>query len=124
MSSRTAAEIPPKLWKQYSPFQTVVDAHSASDYASDAKGVAVVIAKELKVRFGASKVKLFGSLARGDFNRWSDIDLAIWDLNSADYYRAVAFATGFSNLFKVDLVDIDDCSESLRQHILREGVEL
>jgi len=67
---------------------------------------------------------LFGSLARGDFNRWSDIDLAVWGVDSADYYRAVAFSSGFSSQFKVDLVDADDCSESFRQHILMEGVEL
>ena len=61
---------------------------------------------------------------RGDFHKWSDIDLAVWGVNSGDYYRAVAFASGFSNLFKVDLVDADDCSESLRQHIMQEGIEL
>ena len=33
-------------------------------------------------------------------------------------------ASGFSELFKVDLVDAEDCSESLLQHIKSEGVEL
>jgi uncharacterized protein len=86
--------------------------------------VASAIAKEVKIRFGASRVMLFGSLARQDFHRWSDIDLAVWGVSSADYYRAVAFSSGFSELFKVDLVDAEDCSESLRRHIQREGVEL
>lgn len=124
MPSRTAADISPTLWKQYRPFRTVADVRSTPDYVSEAKAAATAIAKELKARFGVSKVKLFGSLARGDFHKWSDIDLAVFGVDPADYYRAVAFASGFSDLFKVDLVDADDCSKPLRQHILREGVEL
>ncbi len=67
---------------------------------------------------------LFGSFARGDFHRQSDIDLSVWGIPSAAYYRAVAFASGFSEKFKVDLVDAEDCSESLRLHIEGEGVKL
>ncbi len=69
-------------------------------------------------------VMLFGSFARGDFHRQSDIDLSVWGIPSAAYYRAVAFASGFSEKFKVDLVDAEYCSESLRLHIEREGVKL
>jgi uncharacterized protein len=123
MPSRTATDISPALWKQYRPFRSVTVERSPST-AENAKTVASAIAKELKCRFGASRVMLFGSLSRDDFHKWSDIDLAIWGVSSADYYRAVAFASGFSEVFKVDLVDAEDCSESLRQHILREGVEL
>lgn len=123
MSSRTAADISPTLWKQYRPFRPVAD-KQPSLAVEDAKVAAAAIASGLKTRFGASRVMLFGSLARGDFHKWSDIDLAMWGVSSADYYRAVAFASGFSDMFKVDLVDTEDCSESLRQHILREGVEL
>ncbi len=89
-----------------------------------AHGVAVGIAKELKSRFGAKKVALFGSLARGEFDRWSDIDLVAWGIPAAGFYRAVAFATGFSGDWRVDLVDAEDCSPSLRVVLEREGVEL
>ena len=123
MPSRTARDIPPALWKQYRPFRPVAD-ETSSSVKESAKAVASAIAKELKSRFSASRVMLFGSLAREDFNRWSDIDLAVSGVSPADYYRAVAFVSGFSDLFKVDLVDVEDCSESLRQHIQREGVEL
>ena len=123
MPSRTAKDILPALWKQYRPFRSVADERSSSA-AESARTVASAIARELKSRFSASRVMLFGSLARGDFHRWSDIDLAVWGVSPTDYYRAVAFACGFSDLFKVDLVDVEDCSESLRQHIQREGVEL
>lgn len=86
--------------------------------------VASALAVQLRKRFGANKVMLFGSLARGDFHAWSDIDLAIWGVHPSDYFRAVAFASGFSAVFTVDLVDAEDCSESLRQHIQSEGVEV
>jgi predicted nucleotidyltransferase len=113
----------PTLWKQYRPFGSVDDEQSPL-IVENARAVASAIAGELKSRFGATKVLLFGSLAREAFHKWSDIDLAVWGVSSADYYRAVAFASGFSELFKVDLVDAEDCSDSLRQHIQREGVEL
>ena len=123
MPSQTAIDIPPELWKQYRPFRSVA-VEGSSSAAENAKAVAFAIAKELKSRFAASRVMLFGSLSRDDFHRWSDIDLAVWGVPSAAYCRAVAFSSGFSELFKVDLVDAEDCSESLRQHILNEGVEL
>lgn len=123
MSSRTAADIPPALLKQYRPFRSG-DGEGSQVAVESAKAVASAIANELKSRFGASRVMLFGSLARDDFHRWSDIDLAVWGVDSANYYRAVAFATGFSDSFKVDLVDAEDCPESLRELLSREGVEL
>lgn len=120
MTSRTAADISPTLWKQYRPFRPVTSSYAIED----AKAVAVAIANELKARFGARRVVLFGSLARGDFHEWSDLDLAVWGVSSGDYYRAVAFASGFSEAFKVDLVDAEDCSETLRRHIQEESIEL
>lgn len=123
MPSRTAADISPFLWKQYRPFGSV-DGEKSPLIVESARAAASAIAGELKSRYGATRVVLFGSLAREDFHKWSDIDLAVWGISSADYYRAVAFASGFSELFKVDLVGAEDCSDSLRQHIQREGVEL
>jgi len=124
MPPRTVTDISSALLKQYHPFHSSDGEPSASLSAESAKVVAAAIAAELKNRFGAKRVMLFGSLVRDDFHRWSDIDLAIWGILPAMYYRAVAFASGFSATFKVDLVDAEDCSDSLRQHILREGVEL
>jgi len=124
MPSRTAADISPSQWKHFRPFRAVAETWSTSSRAAEALTVASAIAMELKARFGASSVKLFGSLARGDGHTWSDIDLAVWGVQAADYFRAVAFASGYSDHFKVDPVDANDCSDSLRQHILQEGKEL
>lgn len=125
MPSKTAIEIPPNMWKQYHPFKISSEREvvSSADIA-EARVAAATIAHELVSRFGAKRVFLFGSLTRDDFNKRSDIDLAAEGIAPSDFYRAVAFASGVSKVWKVDLVDMGDCSESLLQYILKEGVEL
>ena len=59
-----------------------------------------------------------------DFNRWSDIDLAAWGIAVDRFYAAVAAVTGLSAEFKIDLIDPDTCSASLKSAIERQGVEL
>ena len=110
-------------WKQYHPFRKGGDESSVVT-AEMARAVASALADELKGKFGASRVMLFGSLARGDFHKWSDIDIAVCGVPLQNYYRAVAYVTGFSATFKIDLVDAEDCPESLRELIEREGVDL
>jgi len=123
MASRTAVDIAPSIKKQYRPFRSS-GKDTTADHVSAGKAVAAAIAKELKERFGVSRVILFGSLTEGNFNKWSDIDLAVCGAQPGEYYRMVAFASGFSEVFKVDLVDVEDCSDSLRQHILQQGADL
>ena len=125
MPSRTVRNISPEGLKQFHPFKAsperaliTVARHKA------AKDTAESLAKVLKERFKASKVILFGSATRSDFSQWSDIDLAVWGIPSTDYFKAVAYTSGYSNIFKVDLVDAEDCSPSLLQHITQYGIEL
>lgn len=122
MSSKTVLDMPSTMWKKYHPFKHEAKQALSASSRSEAIDVAHAIAKELISRFGAKKVVTFGSLARGDFGRRSDIDLAVWGIPPAHFYRAVAFACGFSGSWRVDLVDAEDCSESLREVINREGV--
>lgn len=89
-----------------------------------ARDVAESIARKLVKRFGVYRVVLFGSVAYGDIHKRSDIDLAIWGIPPKDFYRAVAFTSGYSKEWKVDLIDAEDCRETLRQSILKDGVEL
>ena len=124
MSSKTALDIEPSHWRHYRPFKIAADKTLASTTLAEATSVARSIAKELIERFGAKKVILFGSLARGGYSRWSDIDLAVWGIPQVDFFKAVAFATGFSKIWKVDLVDGEDCSKGLLDVILKEGIEL
>lgn len=110
--------------KEYHPFRLKRD-HTVTASQADAAGrTARKIARELIKRFGARKVVLFGSLARGDFKHSSDIDLAVWGIPAAQFYRAVAFATGFSPDWNVDIIDAEECQTSLRTVINEEGIVL
>lgn len=123
MPTRTVRHISPEALKQFHPFR-MLPGKEVNSQQEAAKDTADALAKELKERFRASKIILFGSLTRADFSQWSDIDLAVWGISASDYYKAVAYASGYSSVFKVDLVDADDCSKSLLQHITQNGIEL
>lgn len=125
MPSRTVRNISPEALKQFHPFRMTSGVGGGSAIRQEsAKDTAYALAKALKERFMASRVILFGSVAREDFGQWSDIDLAVWGVSSSDYYKAVAFASGYSSVFKVDLIDAEDCSQSLLQHITDNGIEI
>jgi len=116
----TAADLSEKQLKRYRPFQGRKEAGSSSE----AKRVAVRIARGLAERYGAQTVFLFGSLSRGDQGAVFDIDLAVKGISPAQFFEAVAFATSRSSKWKLDLVDIDDCGSSLREMVKEEGVVL
>jgi predicted nucleotidyltransferase len=79
----------------------------------------------LKEGFGATRVVAFGSLVHGYwFSNTSDIDLAVWDLNSDDYFVAVAKLQDLSSEFKIDLVAVERCRPALRDIVTREGAAL
>lgn len=125
MPSRTVRNISPEALKQFHPFKVNPGADGFPTVRQEsAKDTAAALANVLKERFHASKVMLFGSVTRTDFSQWSDIDLAVWGISTSEYYKAVAYASGYSSVFKVDLVDAEDCSQSLLQHITRNGIEL
>jgi len=122
-AAKTALDLLPFEWKQYHPFTAGGREYSIRERDS-ARNVAASIARELVKCFGAHRVVLFGSAARGDIHKKSDIDLAVWGIPPKDFYRAVAFASGYSKEWRVDLVDAEDCRETLRHFILKDGVEL
>jgi predicted nucleotidyltransferase len=124
MSGKTALEMDPAEWRQYRPFRAGKDAPPLAAQVKEARRVASTLARELRSRFGAERVVLFGSLARGEFSGRSDIDLAVWGIPPGEFYRAVAFASGCSRVWAVDLVDADDCSEALKRNIEQEGISL
>ncbi len=83
------------------------------------------VATELKTRFKAKRVILFGSLANADwFTSDSDVDLAVEGLTSDDYWQAWRLAEDIIHTRPVDFVEIETARESLRQAILRYGIEL
>lgn len=118
--SITAADLSEDQLKRYRPFKST----RRPGLSSEAKRLAARIAGELGERYGAWKVFLFGSLARGDQGPVFDIDLAAKGISPERFFEAVAYVTGQSPKWKVDLVDVDDCAGSLRDMIEKEGVVL
>lgn len=84
-----------------------------------------IAANLLKERFEAKKVFVFGSLAdRSRFTQWSDIDLAASGIAVDRFYAAVGMLTGVITDFNFDLVDIDNCKESILESIKKERIEI
>jgi len=68
---------------------------------------------------------VFGSLLHeSNFTLWSDIDLSSLGIAADKYYAAVAAVSDLSSSTRIDLVDMESCRPSLRDTILKEGVEL
>lgn len=83
------------------------------------------VASWMKRTYGVSRVVLFGSItANQRLGPHSDIDLAVWGLDSERYYEAVARVQDEAAPFTVDLVRIEQCPHSLRKVIETEGVEV
>ena len=70
-------------------------------------------------------VILFGSRARGDYSRVSDIDIGILPKNRLDRKKLVLLKEKIDNLnfpYTVDVVDLSKVSEAFREKALREGI--
>ena len=72
----------------------------------------------LAVKYGVKRVELFGSRARGDYKRASDIDLAVRGGDIPRFRLDIETST----LLKFDIVDLDSqMQDELRESIRREG---
>ena len=90
----------------------------------DKTGIKQVVLDELisiAERYHIEKLILFGSRARGDFRRTSDIDLAV---SGGDFARfALDVEEETSTLLRYDFVDLDrNIQEELLKSIEKEGV--
>ena len=75
---------------------------------------------EIAKRNQIQEIILFGSRARGDYNRTSDIDLAVTGGNISGF--AVSIEEETSTLLEYDIVDLDKpVSEELLKSIREEG---
>ena len=122
--ARTALDLTSEELRSYRPDREFDDRQMA-ERRKQAWEFARMAARLLRERFGATRVVTFGSLAHGNwFSPWSDIDLAAWGIPADQFYRAVAAVTGISPDFRMDLVDPEDCRQSVRQSIEIEGIDL
>ena len=79
--------------------------------------------RRLAGEYGIRKMVLFGSRARGDYRRDSDIDLAVSGGDIARFRLALEEET--STLLQYDVIDLDSTrSPELLEAISKEGVIL
>jgi uncharacterized protein len=82
-------------------------------------------AQLLRQRFSASRVVVFGSLARQTgFNRWSDVDIAAWGIAPEDTFRAIGAVMDIQTEIPVNLVDVNTARPSLLASIERDGISI
>ncbi len=79
--------------------------------------------RDMAEQYGIKKVLLFGSRARGDFKRTSDIDIAV---TGGDFERfALDVDEETSTLLEYDIVNLDrEMQDELRDSIEKEGIVL
>lgn len=89
-------------------------------------GIKPAVIHEIKAfarTYGIQRVILFGSRARGDFHRASDIDLAVEGGNITDFMLEVKDSA--STLLDFDIVDLAHTqSGGFLESIKREGIIL
>ena len=83
------------------------------------------IIKILNALFGDTKIYLFGSRAKGSYSQWSDIDLGLdkgKKIDFVDIGEAKDVMVTLNIPYKVDIVDINNVSQDMKNIILKEGV--
>ncbi|MGK7959470.1 nucleotidyltransferase family protein [Crocosphaera sp.] len=76
----------------------------------------------LKENFGVTKVMVFGSILNENcFNLASDVDIAAWGISPIDTFKAMGELRELDDEIEVNLVDINACSQQLKEKILQEG---
>ncbi|MGQ9631379.1 MAG: nucleotidyltransferase family protein [bacterium] len=71
---------------------------------------------------GANEAYLVGSLADGNFDLESDIDIAVEGVKPEEYFSLLAEVNELG--FKVDLIDLRACGDPFADHLRRRGVKL
>ena len=122
--AKTALELTAEELRRYNPSKNW-EQSLAPERWEKAWTLVPQLASLLREQFGATRVVVFGSLTHRDrYTRWSDIDLAAWDIPAERFYGAAIAVTEISPDFKVDLIDPDCCRPSIRQIIDREGIDV
>ena len=80
---------------------------------------------DLAARYGAQRLVLYGSRARGDFHARSDVDLAVYGMPEKQRGSFSVEAEDLPTLLKLDIVHISENIEpAFLQNIEKDGVTL
>ena len=77
-------------------------------------------------QFGARRIRVFGSVARGEERPGSDIDFLVDFPRGYDLFaQRLPLAEGLADLFRhpVDVVPEHELNPHMRDHVLREAVD-
>lgn len=79
--------------------------------------------QSISAKHGIIRLRVFGSVARGEQNGQSDLDLLVGMAPSRDLIDLISFAQDMQTAFntKVDVVSEDGLSSHLRDKILAEA---
>jgi len=119
LTTSLSAEPYVAYWRQRQVTGRASSLRLAQQARADARWVAAVLRRD----FGATRVLLFGSLARGRFVPDSDIDLAVAGLPAAVFFPALAQASKLSE-FPIDLKPLEDLEPYFRERVLATGEEI
>ncbi len=125
----TALELTPEQLEQYKKTarRRLASATLSEDYEARRAALlerAAEAAELLKQQYDADRVILFGSLVhRAWFTPDTDVDLAVEGLKG-NYWQAWRQVEEVIEDRQVDLVEIESASNSLRQAIRDDGIEL
>lgn len=109
-----------RAWEERWAEQRRADAAAAEA----ARRTAEELARLLRERYGARRVVLTGSLARGEFAAGSDIDLAAEGVPADRFFQAGADLDAAAGGLHVDLVPIECATPAYLAHLETEGVVL
>lgn len=121
-------DIPPEKIARYRAAALKRESQEADEMSQrrqKAWQIARQTANMLREEFNASRVVVFGSLARNSgFTRWSDIDIAAWGLSPEDTFRAIGAVMDLQTGIPVNLVDVNTARPTLLAAIERDGVSV
>jgi predicted nucleotidyltransferase/DNA-binding XRE family transcriptional regulator len=82
--------------------------------------------RSLAARAGVSNVRVFGSVARGEDSRDSDIDLVVDVMAGTGMFKLIGFQRAVSSLLNdsIDVVPYRGLKESVRQTVDRDAISV
>jgi predicted nucleotidyltransferase len=109
-----------RSWQRRWKREKEADAAAAERALAIARRLARILVRE----YGATRVVLCGSLARGDFQQGSDIDLAVEGIPDDRFFAAGAHVAREAGEFEVDVVPLEAATEGYRRRLAEEGIPL
>jgi len=109
-----------RAWRERWRRQREADAEAACE----ARKTAERLARHLREVYGARRVVLAGSLARGEFRVGSDIDLAAEGIPDDRFFRAGADLEAAAGGLHVELVPLESANPDYLADLARDGIVL